>query len=264
MAATARRAAEVATGEAILVAVYAPKGGSGRTTIALNLAAELARGRPGEVLVVDLDLPFTPAALLSGLVPEGSLTRASWAGMAGGPTTLTEELINAVQLHPTGYVLLPGVLRVEESELVTSEQVTDALRALSGSYRYIVADLGSSLSGITLGVCEMARELVVVVTPELPSLKGARDVLRILHESLYTPDERIHLVLNHRQAETVVPRESVHRTLGRTAAVEIGYDGTKSERAALAGTVLVATDPKSEMAKAAKQLATLVAGERQA
>ncbi len=257
MAARAKRDAEAPPGEAMVVAVYSPRGGVGRTTIALNLAAQLAQGHTGEVLLVDLDLPFAPAALLSGLVPTGSVVRASWGASLGTLADLRDGLVDAAQLHQSGFMLLPGALRIAESELLTTEQVTTAIRALRGAFRHIVVDLGSSLGEATLSVCDLARHVVLVISPELPSLSGARDVLGLFRD-LQIPDERVSVVLNHRQAGTVVPRESVARTLGIDPAVEVGHDGSRPERAALAGAMLVTSDPKSEIGKGVRRLAGLL------
>lgn len=239
-------------GEARVIAFYAPKGGSGRTTIALNLAAQLAKGDPGDVLLMDLDFPHNQAALLSGLVPTGSLARAH-RGSQG--EALEDTLLSGAELHNAGYMVLAGALRAEEAELVDSELVTQAIRTLRRSFGHLVVDLGASLSEVALSVFDMAERVVVVITPELPSLRGAQDVLRILHDVLHVPDERITLVLNHRQANAVVPREAVERTLGRRPDLEIAHDGNRSEKAALDGTVVAVSDPKSEMAKATSTLA---------
>lgn len=251
--------AEAPPAEAVVIAFYAPKGGSGTTTVVLNLAAELAKGGPGEVLVVDLAFPFTPAALLAGLVPTSSLMRASWAGSLGTVAELRDELLGAAQVHPSGFMVIGGVQRVEEAELLTTDQVGMAVRALRGAFKYVLVDLGSALGEITLSLVDQARYVVLVVTPELPSLKGGRDVLKLLRESLEIPDERLLLVLNQRTATAAVSRESVERTLGLVPAVEIRHDGGRPERAALTGEVLSATDPKSEIARGVSRLAGLVA-----
>ena len=101
---------------------------------------------------------------------------------------------------------------------------------------------------------------MLVVSPELPSLKGARDVLRLLHDNLHLPDERVTLVLNRRQPDQVVLRESVMRTLGRAPDVEVSYDGSRPERAALTGAALVMSDPRSEITKGTRRLADLITG----
>jgi Flp pilus assembly CpaE family ATPase len=244
-----------ASDEAVVIGVYAPKGGSGRTTIALNLAAQLAKEHPGRVLLVDLDFPYNQAALLSGLVPTGSLTRASWSSVLGTLGDLEDALLSAALLHPSGYMVLPGVIRVEESELVTTEQVTGAIRTLRGAFKHIIVDLGIALSDTALSVFDMASQVVLVITPELPSLNGGRHVLSILRDSLHMPEERVKLILNQRQASSVVPREAVERALGRPPSVEVGHDGNKPERAVLEGTLVALSDPKSEVARATRKLA---------
>jgi pilus assembly protein CpaE len=246
------------TGDAVVTAVYAPKGGSGRTTIALNLAAQLAKGDSGSVLLIDLDLPYSQAALLSGLIPNGSLTTASWRTSLGSDADLEDALIGAAQLHSSGFMVLPVAVRLEESELVVPDHITKALQVLRGSFRHIVVDLGISLSELALGVFDVASHTIVVVTPELPSLKGGQDTLRIIHDLMRFPDEGVKLVLNQRQAKAVVPRETVDRALGRPPDAVIGYDGDKPERAALEGTILAVTDPKSEIAKGTRRVADLI------
>src|SRR6266851_1263467 len=57
----------------MVVAVYAVKGGSGRTTIAVNLAAALGLEHRGECVLIDLSLPYNHAALVANLVPAGCL-----------------------------------------------------------------------------------------------------------------------------------------------------------------------------------------------
>jgi pilus assembly protein CpaE len=247
-------------GEATVTAMYAPKGGSGRTTIALNLAAQLARGNSGSVLLLDLDLPYTQAALLCGLIPTGSLTTASWGASLGTDADLEDALIGAAQLHPAGFMVLPAALRIEESELIDPEHIARALQVLRTSFRHIVVDLGIALSELALGVFDAASHSIVIVTPELPSLKGAQDALRIIHDLMHFPDEGVKLVLNQRQANAVVPRESVDRALGRSPDVVIGHDGNKPERAALQGDIIAVSDPKSEISKGTRRLAELIGG----
>jgi Flp pilus assembly CpaE family ATPase len=257
LAARAWRDAELPAGEAPITVLYSPRGGVGRTTIALNLAAQLAQGHAGEVLLLDLDLPYTPAALLAGLVPTDSLVRASWSGSLGTSPELRDALTSAAVPHETGFLLLPATLRLAESELLTTEQVTTALQTVRGAFRHIIVDLGSSLGGLTLSVCDLARNLVMVVSPELPSLKGAREALELFRD-LHIPDDRVTVVLNQRQPDVAVPRESVERVLGIAPAVEVRPDGGRPDRAALTGRMLVISEPKSEIARCARRLADIV------
>src|SRR5205807_775235 len=83
---------------ATTVAVYSPKGGSGRTTVAINLSASLAQQFPGEVLLVDMALPFNHAALLPSLLPTGSMASAA----AGADAKFEAALLGVSLPHPGG------------------------------------------------------------------------------------------------------------------------------------------------------------------
>ncbi|TMD70653.1 MAG: hypothetical protein E6I81_13445, partial [Chloroflexi bacterium] len=157
------------------VAIYSPKGGSGRTTIAVNLAAALAKRFPGEVLLVDLALPYNHAALISYLTPTGCLAAASQVP----PQNFEEAVLGAILHHPGGMMLLPGVLRAEQADLITVDLVNRAMGILVNAFRYIVFDLGVAFTDIVISVLDHSQRVLVLVTPELSSLKDVGELLNI-------------------------------------------------------------------------------------
>ena len=237
-----------------VVAVYSAKGGSGRTTIALNLAAALARKHPGEVLLIDLALPFNHAALLANLVPSGSLARV--AGTPGDQ--LGDALLGAVVYHVNGMLVLPGTLRAEEADQLEPQHIHEALEILRPAFRYVILDLGTALDDLTLAALERSQRLVLVTTPELTTLQGASELLDILEVALGITQDAMTVVLNHRSPRAAVSREAVERSLGRPVDVEIRHDGLKADEAALHG-ILSIEDPKSEMSIGARAVAELLA-----
>lgn len=236
-----------------VIAVYSAKGGAGKTTIALNLAAALARKHPGQVLLVDLALPFNHAALLANLMPNSSLARVS----AGSPARLDEALLGSVVYHGSGLLLLPGTLRAEEGDLLEPAHVHAALDTLRPAFRYVVIDLATNLDDIALAALEEAHRLVLVTTPELTTLHGASELSEILTIAVGVPPEATALVLNQRSPRAAVSREAVARALGRDVDIEIRHDGLRADEAALHG-VLSSDDPKSEIAIGTRALADLL------
>jgi MinD-like ATPase involved in chromosome partitioning or flagellar assembly len=71
---------------------------------------------------------------------------------------------------------------------------------------------------------------------------------------------RVILALNNKVPKSVVGKEDVVRTLKQELAVEIDFDGTKPDEAAVKGEILVLTDPKSAIARGVEQLAGMIAG----
>ncbi|TMF69489.1 MAG: cyclic nucleotide-binding domain-containing protein [Chloroflexi bacterium] len=239
--------------EATVVGVYSPKGGSGGTCISLNLVGALARRYPGEVLLLDLDFPYSHSALLAGLVPTSCLAR-----MSSLPQESFEEvLLSAILYHPGGPMILPGALRPEEADEVTPELITRAISVLRKSFTYIVVDLGVTITDATLALFDLTQHVVVVAAPELSSVKSAADAMDILGQ-LGTPHDRLSLVLNNRSFKPAVTRSAVERTLKREVDIEIEFDGARPEQAAVDGAILSITNPRSEIAKGCEALAALL------
>ena len=239
--------------EATVVGVYSPKGGSGGTCISLNLVGALARRYPGEVLLLDLDFPYSHSALLAGLVPTSCLAR-----MASVPQGSFEEvLLSAVLYHPKGPMILPGALRPEEADEITPELITKAISVLRKSFSYIVVDLGVTITDSTLALFDLTQHVVVVTAPELSAVKSAADAIDILVQ-LGTPHDRLSVVLNNRSFKPAVTKSAVERSLKRDIDVQIQFDGSRPEQAAVDGVILSITNPRSEVAKGCEALAALL------
>jgi pilus assembly protein CpaE len=224
--------------------------------MAVNLAAALGKRFPGEVLLVDLALPYNHAALISYLTPTGCLAAASQVP----PGNFEEAVLGAILHHPGGMMLLPGVLRAEQADLITVDLVNRAMGILVNAFRYIVFDLGVAFTDIVISVLDHSQRVLVIVTPELSSLKDVGELLQIFTNVLNIVPGRVILALNNKVPKSVVSREDVVRTLKQELAVEIDFDGTKPDEAAVRGEILVLTDPKSAISRGAEQLAQLIAG----
>jgi MinD-like ATPase involved in chromosome partitioning or flagellar assembly len=239
--------------EATVVGLYSPKGGSGGTCLALNLVGALSQRHPGQVLLLDLDFPYSHAALLAGLVPTSCLARLAEIPAEG----FEEALLSTVLYHSGGPMILPGALRPEESDEVTPELIVRAITILRKTFRYVVVDLGIAIDDSTLAVFDLTQHVVLVASPELSAVKSAADALEILRK-LGTPDDRLTVVLNNRTPKPAVLKPAVERMLKRIVDVEIAFDGPKPDQAALTGTILSMVDPRSEITRGALAVADII------
>jgi DNA-binding response OmpR family regulator/MinD-like ATPase involved in chromosome partitioning or flagellar assembly len=236
-----------------LVSIYSPGGGVGKTTLALNLAASLARQHRGRVVLMDLALPYNHAALLAGLAPSNSLARLADVG-----TGFDERLQGALVRHPAGFLLLPTALVPEEADLITLSLAGQALDVLKQRFDYIIVDLGVVLSEVALSVLEQSQAVFLMATPDRLNVSALTNVLSILQEILRLAAGQVHLVLNHRSADAAVERKEMEKLLGFNVAVEIRHDGRRPEMAAIKGEILAVSAINTPIAKAAASLARLI------
>lgn len=234
-----------------IIAVYSPKGGSGKTTIALNLAGVLAEKESDSVVVVDLALPFNHVALQLDLRPTGSLARLAECASAD----FEARLMAAALHHRTGLWVLPGAVRPEEADLISAELVGRGLNVLQAEFKDVVVDLSSLLLEPILAVLERADQLVLVAPPELAALKDLRALQSILLEVLHVPASSINVVVSYRAPRTVLGVPDVERTLGRPVVVEFEYDGSRAEEATLHGELPALVAPRCAIARSARLLA---------
>src|SRR5437867_1620923 len=142
----------------------------------------------------------------------------------------------------------------------TTIAVNRAVGILVNAFRYIIFDLGVAFTDIVISVLDHSQRVLVLVTPELSSLKDVGELLNIFNNVLNIVPGRVILALNNKVPKSVVSKEDVVRTLKQELSVEIDFDGTKPDEAAVKGEILVLTDPKSAIARGVEVLAQMIAG----
>ncbi len=180
-------AAAVGTPMPHIMAITSGKGGVGKTFVAANLAAALARGGR-RVLVLDADLGLANLDVVLNLYPKITLH-----DVFTGKHTLDEAILPA----PGGFsVLLAGSGMVEYSRM--TPEVRDQLQALvakvSPRFDHVLLDTGAGISDVVLYTVSLAAEVLVVVTPEPTSLTDAYATIKVLATT--QGRRRVHLLVN--------------------------------------------------------------------
>lgn len=248
-----------------LIAVYSPKGGTGKTTMALNLAAayQALGGSEVRVLLVELD-PYgnLPVQLQWGSVRH---TTGSWRDVdsdgAGLGWPAVEALVN--RDGKTGGYILPAPANPVDGMELDADVARRILLAGRRHFDVVVADCASDLSSDpTLVALQMATRVLVVVTPELPALNrvaGRGRVGELLVSDVVGVDaQRIRIVLNRVQKRSNVPlREIVRRLPFRLGAVV--PEDPLVQAAANVGKVPVLAWPGAPFSREVRRLAGAVA-----
>lgn len=174
-----------------LVMVYSPKGGTGCTTIAVNLAVAL-KNEETSVVLVDANLQFGDVAIF--LNEQGKNTILD---LAPRVEELEADVVEEVMIKHsgTGIHVLASPSRPEYGEKVTAEQFSKLLRYLRQLYAYVIVDTCTYLNDVILSVLDVADSVVMVTTQDIPSIKNDRLFLDLL-TTLSIPTSKIAFVMN--------------------------------------------------------------------
>jgi pilus assembly protein CpaE len=241
----------------MVVAVYSVKGGSGKTTIAVNVAAALGTQHRGDCVLLDLGLPYNHAALIANLVPAGCLATTERLR----DDAFEHAVINVCLHHHSGVLVLPTALKVEQSELITPELVRRTLDVLERNFEFVVVDLGVAMSEVTLSVLDRSNKVYLVVTPELPAIRDTEALLKLFERVIKLPAGKMSLIFNHPRPHALATRSDAEQVIHRLMQFDIPYDGERFERAAVTGEILVVRTPASPPAKILQRIANDILGE---
>lgn len=233
-----------------VIAVASPKGGVGKTTIATNVAAALAQQSPTGTVLVDLDVQFGDVAAALDLEPRYTL-----ADLVSGPVTGDAiALKSLLTRHESGLHVVPGVRSPVEADQVGTDHIARLLKTLKREFRYVILDTAPGLSEQTLVALDYATDVVLVCGLDVPSVRGMRKELEVLHE-LDLESLNIHIVVNMADRAGGLSVADVTATLGRKVDVAIPRS-PKMLRATNAGEPLVLSAPRDAVSRDLIGLAT--------
>jgi pilus assembly protein CpaE len=240
-----------------LIVVYSPKGGVGTTTVSVNAALAIAARQPDEVVVVD----FTPmgghVATYLNLVPK--LTLADLIRDSQG--MISPEILRATYLtrHESGVLLLAGSPAPATQALMTGEESTRILEGVLAAIPTVIVDLGSHLDDRVVAAIDAADDVVVVVTPDFPTLKSVHAFFEFLGQAGKGTEPTV--VVNETYALQTLTPGDIENALSRRVTIRIPYDPLLYLRAANQGTPVYSGAPTSQPARRFDQLAGLLLGE---
>jgi pilus assembly protein CpaE len=200
----------------LVIGVFSPKGGVGKTTIATNIAVGLGKIAPMSVVIVDLDLQFGDVASGLYLNPEHTVTDAVTPSASQDSLVLKAFLT----VHPASIYALCAPKNPVEADEITPEQVGRLLEQLAEEFQYVVVDTAPGLPEIGLAALEQCTDAVWVSAMDVPSVRGLRSGLDILRKLNLLPETR-HVVLNMADSKSGLSVQDVESTVGAPVDVSI-------------------------------------------
>ncbi len=223
-----------------LIAVFSLRGGSGCTSLAVNVATGLSLLWRMDTVLVDLALPIGSCDVLLNLKPRnnlGGLVQSSAAEME--PDVIEAYLVP----HESGVQLLGGVVNPTDAERVTDEHATAILQHLKGSYPYLVVDTPHHFSGPALAALEQADVILVPIPPDVSSVRVTLPLLSVLDQLGFEPD-KVWLILNT-LSPSGLDRARIEKVLGHRFTCVIPYDPAWGEAGNLGRPLMISAANRS-------------------
>ena len=238
--------------EGHVVTLFSTKGGVGRTALAGNIGAALARDRDHRVLLLDAALDGGDVAIDLGMSPERDIT-----DLARGADIDLAKVNRVVAHHAgSGVDVLAAPMNPGRAGLLTPLMLVDVIDSVRSAWDVVVIDTPARLDEHTLAVVDRTADLLLVVTPDIAALRRSLFGLAEL-DRLGFPRERVHLVLNMDGREHGLSHRDVAKVMGEPIELVVPFDSNVLA-AENHGVPVVAGAPDSPAAAAVSEICNAI------
>ncbi len=239
-----------------LVAVFSPKGGVGRTTIAVNFAVSAAADLGIKTVLVDGSFQFGDVGVLLNLNPKNKSIADLVPELDAGEL---ESIDTFVINHSSGVRVLLAPPSPEMAETITPAGVRKTLEALRMATDLVVVDCTANFSDTTLAILDAADVILTVLTLEITSIKNMRLFLEVADQLGYE-GSKIKLILNRADSTLGIRVADVEHSIGRKVDHTIVSDGRSVVYALNRGVPFVLSNREAQVSQDVLRLATAITG----
>jgi pilus assembly protein CpaE len=249
---TQREATTASTTRARSMAVFSPKGGTGVTTLAVNLAVAIKQQTDSPVLLVDADLCTGDVDIFLNI-----FSKYSVLDLIHMDQKVDRELLDRVVTeHAGGITVLRGDPRLQFiDEPIEAGQMSELLEELISVWDgYLIVNTNNSLDRWTLEILDAVDTVLLVATPELPSLRIVRNFLD-LAEADADPGEKWQVVMTSYQSQKVLRMTDIEASIRYPIKGTVGAHDVLVSTSINRGTPIMLSHAKSAFAKDVLKLA---------
>lgn len=239
-----------------IIAVFSSKGGCGTTFVAANLAVSLARLSRKRTCIVDLNLQ-------AGDQP-------TYLGLEHTPYTIDDLVRNFDRLdeqflashlvqRSKNLSLLAAPSEIGGDEDIRAEHITQILTMLRAQFEYVVIDPQHTLSEVTIPALDLADDLILLLTLDIPSIRSAKRALDIFTRLGYDR-KRIKVVLNRYTKTPEFEKEQIEKVLEERVYAVLSNDYRAAISSINVGEPLVQSNRQSRLVREFSHLAGKLSG----
>lgn len=243
--------AESVQGESGHTVIFcAPKGGTGRTTLAINTAVSLHKQQEEPVVIVDADFAAPALDVALNLPPERTVV-----DLLPRLSRLDEMLVDSVLTeHASGIKVLLAPPPADLTNPLSLPQVQHILVMLKRMFSWVVVDLGLPLDETAFAFLDVADKIVMTVLPEMVGLRNTRLMLDHILEEGY-PEDKVSLILNRTGLKGGVDVQNIEERLNVPVRFTVPDDQSLVTHSVNRGVPLTVSHPRSAVARSIRKIA---------
>ena len=202
-----------------IIAIHSLRGGTGCSSLAVNLGVGLAGLWRKPTILLDLTMTAGQVALMLNMT-----LRRTWADIAGWkPDDLDmESLSSLISAHESGLHFIAAPTFPSEAETIRSETLEKAFRLIKSSYEYVVADLPHDFSEHAIQALDQANVILMVASPDMASIRAVAAAMDTYGKLGYAR-EKLKLILSAPFPHSGLTKDKIEAALGITTTATIPY-----------------------------------------
>ena len=194
-----------------IITVYSNKGGIGKTTIASNLAYELAKTTRDKVALIDLNLQLGDISAFLNLNPSFDV-----AYVINNLIDKKEDLIlNAFEKYDnTNLFILADPNYIEESGSIKPQKIEDLFNTLKKIFPYIIVDMSSNIDSNSLKILDKSYWILFTTIVNIPAIRNAQRCINLFNARRYSPD-KVKVIINRYMENDEIKIEDIENTIDK-------------------------------------------------
>jgi len=202
-----------------MIAVHSLRGGTGSSTLAVNLGVALTSLWREPAILLDLTMTAGQVALMLNMP-----LKRTWADVAhySASELDADSLSSIVSTHESGLHFIAAPTFPSEADTLRGETLGAALQIFKTQYEYIVADLPHDFSEFAIQTLDVANLILMIASPDMASIRAMIAAIDT-YEKLGYPKEKIKFVLNAPFPHSSLTKEKIESGLGLSALTTIPY-----------------------------------------
>ena len=237
-----------------IITVYSNKGGIGKTTIAVNLAEELARETKDKVALIDLNLQLGDISTFLNLNPPFDVNYV----IRNLIDKEEDTLIRAFEKYKdTSMYVLADPSYIEQSESITPQEIEKLFNVLRKVFPYIIVDMSAAIDPNSLKILDLSDWILFTSIVNIPAIRNAQRCLNLFRSRRY-PEEKVKIVINRYMENDEITLNDIENTLGQKVYWKVPNNYFTIMEAINKGETIAEINPSSNIGNSFRDFASKV------